>query len=232
MTATLPIVFAPGLGCTERLFAPQIARFAGRPVLTLDHRRHATLQEIAAGALAVAPERFALVGLSMGGYIAFEMLKAAPERIQRLALLDTTAYPDSDEARGRRRVLIAAAERGKLASIHAATYSRYVHPARVTEPDLERVIRAMLVETGAPAFARQMTAILNRADFSDVPPTIACPTLVLVGAQDAPTPPEHARRMADAIPAAELVVVPDCGHMSTLERPEAVNAALARLLAE
>ncbi|GLK55274.1 hydrolase [Methylopila capsulata] len=227
----MPIVFAPGLGCTERLFAPQIADLGAWPFMTIDHRRHATLPEIAAAALAEAPERFALVGLSMGGYVAFEMLKAAPERIVRLALLDTTAYPDTEEARGRRRVLIAAAERDKLQSIHAATYPRYVHPARVKEPDLERVVRAMLVETGAPAFARQMTAILNRADFSEVPPTVACPTLVLVGDEDAPTPPEHARRMTAAIPGAELVIVPDCGHLSTLERPEAVNAALARLLA-
>ncbi|WP_024816331.1 alpha/beta fold hydrolase [Methylopila sp. 73B] len=231
MEATLPIVFAPGLGCTERLFAPQVADLGARPFMTIDHRRHATLAEIAAAALAEAPERFALVGLSMGGYVAFEMLKAAPERIVRLALLDTTAYPDTEEGRGRRRVLIAAAERGKLNSIHAATYARYVHPARVNEPELERVVRAMLIETGAPAFARQMTAILNREDFSELPPTIACPTLVLVGDHDAPTPPEHARRMAAAIPGAELVIVPNCGHLSTLERPEAVNAALARLLA-
>ncbi|GBD49333.1 alpha/beta hydrolase [Methylopila sp. Yamaguchi] len=227
----MPIVFAPGLGCTERLFTPQIANLGARPFMTVDHRRHATIAEIAAAALAEAPERFALVGLSMGGYVAFEMLKAAPERIVRLALLDTTAYPDTEEGRGRRRVLIAAAERGKLGSIHAATYARYVHPARADERDLERVVHAMLIETGAPAFARQMTAILNREDFSSIPPTIRCPTLVLVGDEDTPTPPEHARRMAAAIPGADLVIVPDCGHLSTLERPEAVNAALGRLLA-
>lgn len=231
MTDLLPVVFAPGLGCTGRLFEPQIGALAGRAAIVLDHARHADVGAIAAQALEELPPRFALVGLSMGGYVAFEVIRRAPERVERLALLDTTAYPDTEESRARRRTLIAAAEKGKLAAIHKATYARYVNAARAGDGRLEAIVRAMLIETGAPAFVRQMTAILNRPDQTSLPPSIRCPTLVIVGEDDLPTPAEHARRMAAAIPDAALVVLPGVGHLSTLEDPKGVNAALMPFLA-
>ncbi|GLK80986.1 alpha/beta fold hydrolase [Methylopila turkensis] len=230
MTEKLPVVFVPGLGCTARLFEAQLAVLGDRPAIVADHTRHADIAAIAEDALGAAPERFALVGLSMGGYVALEIIRRAPERVARLALLDTTAYPDTEEGRARRRTLIAAAERGKLGSIHAATFARYVEPNRVADAALEAVVRDMLFATGAPAFVRQMTAILNRADYEPLLERIACPTLVLVGENDAPTPPDHARRMATAIPGARLAVLPTTGHLSTLENPDGVNAELTPFL--
>lgn len=231
MTDSPPVVFIPGLGCTARLFAPQIAALGDRRTVVVDHAGDDDMGRIAEAALAELPERFALVGLSMGGYAAFEILKRAPERVTRLALLDTTAYADTEEARARRRTLIAAARKGKLATIHAATYTRYVHASRVDGAELDAIVRGMLFETGAPAFVRQMTAILTRPNHEPVLGEIACPTFVLVGDSDLPTPPDHARRMAAAIRDAALVVVPETGHLSTLESPEAVNAALIPFLA-
>lgn len=231
MTTKPPVVFIPGLGCTAHLFASQIAALGPRRAIVVDHSRHDRMGALAEAALDELPDRFALVGLSMGGYAAFEIMKRAPARVTRLALLDTTAYADTEDSLARRRTLIAAAGKGKLASIHAATYSRYVHASRAGGADLEAVVRGMLFETGAPAFARQMTAILTRPDHEPLLAAIACPTLVLVGDSDLPTPPDHARRMAAAISGAELVVLQDTGHLSTLENPDGVNAALVPFLA-
>lgn len=231
MTQSSPVVFIPGLGCTARLFESQISALGDGRTIVVDHTGYDDMGRIAETALAELPERFALAGLSMGGYVAFEILKRAPERVTRLALLDTTAYTDSEESKARRRTLIAAAGKGKLATIHAATYTRYVHPSRADGAELDAIVRGMLFETGAPAFVRQMTAIMTRPDHEPVLGGIGCPTLVLVGDSDLPTPPDHARRMAAAIRGAALVVVPETGHLSTLESPDAVNAALVPFLA-
>ncbi|GLK75625.1 hydrolase [Methylopila jiangsuensis] len=230
MAEELPVVFVPGLGCTARLFAHQIASLGERRCRVADHARHDAIGAIAESVLAEAPERFALVGLSMGGYVAFEILRRAPDRVARLALLDTTAEPDTEEGRARRRTLIAAARKNKLGSIHQATFARYVDLTREGDAALEALVREMLFETGAPAFARQMTAILTRPEQASVLPGLRCPTLVLVGENDLPTPPEHARRMAAAIPDARLVVLPGVGHLSAIEAPEAVSAELVAFL--
>ncbi|MFD1333664.1 alpha/beta fold hydrolase [Methylopila musalis] len=230
MAKELPVVFVPGLGCTARLFAHQIAALGEARCRVADHTRHDTIGAIADSLLAEAPERFALVGLSMGGYVAFEVLRRAPERVARVALLDTTAEPDTDEGRDRRRTLIAAARRNKLGAIHQATFGRYVDRTRENDAELEALVREMLFATGAEAFARQMTAILDRPEQASLLPGVACPALVLVGENDLPTPPEHARRMAQALPDARLVTLPGVGHLSTIEAPEAVSAELAAFL--
>lgn len=224
------IAFAPGLACTGALFAPQIAALSGRETIVLDTSRDETLAAMAARFLTEAPDRFAIAGLSMGGYLALEIVRQAPARVARLALLDTSAHPDGEEASERRRTLIGLAQSGDLDSVHAGLWPRLVPEERQGDAALEAVVRTMLEDTGAEAFVRQQRAVMGRMDSRPTLPSIRCPTLVLVGEDDAITPPAMAYEMADAIPKAELEVVADCGHLSTLERPEEVNRALARWL--
>jgi pimeloyl-ACP methyl ester carboxylesterase len=225
------LVLIPGLNCTAALFEPQIARFApDRSILVADHTRDDTIAGMAERLLSSAPERFALVGLSMGGYIAFEVLRQAPARVTRLGLPDTSPRPDTDEARENRRNLIELARRGRFEEVHATLWPRLVAPEHQTDEHLEGIVRDMMHETGPDAFARQQTAIMGRPDSRPLLPSIEIPTLVLVGAEDLITPPEIAREMAEAIEWASLVVVPGAGHLSTLEAPGEVGNALGEWL--
>ena len=227
MTSTLPLVLVPGLLCSARLYAPQVAALwpLGQ-VSVANHRRDADMAAIAARILAEAPPRFALAGLSMGGYIAFAMMRLAPERIAKLALLDTSARPDMPEQKAGREKLIGMAEEGKLADVVEMLAPRFLHRDRVNDDELRREIRAMAKDTGADAFVREMKAIMWRADSRPLLASIKCPTLVLVGEGDELTPPELSKEMAGGIAGATLNVLPGCGHLSTLEKPDAVNAAL------
>ncbi len=227
MAVPSPIVLIPGLACTPRLYAEQIPELWRRgPVTVADHTRDDSMTAIAARILASAPPSFALAGLSMGGYIAFEIMRQAPERVERLALLDTAARPDSPEQSERRHSQIALAQAGRLKDVVEQLYPLFVGPTRRGDEGLKRLVHLMAEETGADALMRQQTAILGRPDSRPGLGAIACPTLVLVGDSDELTPPDRAREMADAIPGARLAVIADSGHLSTLEQPGAVTAAL------
>jgi pimeloyl-ACP methyl ester carboxylesterase len=221
------LILIPGLACTSRLFEPQIAALSGEnPILVADHAQDDSVPAIAARLLRGAPERFALAGLSMGGYIALEVMRQAPERVARLALLDTSARPDSVEASQDRERLIALAEAGRFGDIHSKLWPRLVHPNHHADQALQDIVFSMMNETGAEAYIRQQRAIMARPDSRPTLPGIEIPTLVLVGEGDAITPPELAREMAEMVEWASLVVVPESGHMSTLEQPERVTEAL------
>jgi pimeloyl-ACP methyl ester carboxylesterase len=223
----LPIVLVAGLNCSARLYADQIpVLWQFGPVVVADHRRDDSMAAMARRILAAAPPRFALAGLSMGGYIAFEILRQAPERVARLALLDTGARAETPERTEQRKPLIALARSGRFAEIFESQYPTLVHRSRHSDAALMAAVRTMNEETGPEAYLRQQAAIMSRPDSRPGLAAIACPTLVLVGDSDEPTPPELAREMAAAIPGAKLVVVPECGHLSTMERPQAVNKAL------
>ena len=185
---------------------------------------------VAAQILRAAPARFALVGLSYGGYIAFEIMRQAADRVAKLALLDTSARPDTPEQTAARYAFITMAEEGRLSDVVDTLYPRFVHKDRLSEKALRAVVDAMVTETGPEAFVRQEKAIISRSDARAILATIKCPTLVLVGDADELTPPDIAREIAGGIAGAKLTVVPDCGHLATLERPEAVNAALGEWL--
>jgi pimeloyl-ACP methyl ester carboxylesterase len=230
--APLPLVLVPGLNCTAELFAPQVEVFGGRhPISIADHASDETIPAIARRLLAAAPPRFALAGLSMGGYIALEVMRQAPQRVERLALLDTRASADAPEDTEIRLAAIKFAETGRFDDIHGILWPRLVHIKRLGDTDLEAVVRRMADRTGPARFIRQEKAVIARSSYETTLSAIRCPTLVLVGEGDAITPRFMSEDMADAIAGAELVVVPDCGHLSTLERPEAVNAALEAWLA-
>ena len=231
MGPALPLVLVPGLLCSARLYAPQIAAlWPCGPVTVADHRRDAEMAGIAARILADAPPRFALAGLSMGGYVAFSMLRQAPERVVKLALLDTSARPDTAEQSAARKKFIAMAEAGKVNDVVDTLTPRFLPPTRHKDETLKRVVRDMAADTGVEAFVRQENAIMSRMDSRPLLATIHCPTLVLVGDGDELTPPELAKEIAVGISGSRLVSVPNCGHLSTIEQPEAVNAALAEWL--
>ena len=231
MAEILPLVLVPGLTCSARLWAPQIAAlWPFGPVMVADHRRDASMDAIAKRILSSAPPRFALAGLSMGGYIAFAMMRLAPERIAKLALLDTSARPDTPEQTAGRKTQIAMAQSGRYGEIPALAMPRYLHRARQNDKALTSLVVSMFEETGAEAFVRQLQAIMSRPDSRLLLGSIRCPTLVLVGDADVATPPELNKEIADGISSARLVVVPNCAHLSTLEQPELVNAALAQWL--
>jgi pimeloyl-ACP methyl ester carboxylesterase len=231
LSEPLPLVLIPGLLCSARLYAAQIpALWSCGPVMIADHTRDETMTAIARRILAAAPSRFALAGLSMGGYISFEILRQAPARVVKLALLDTTARADTPEAIAARRGQIAQVVAGGLAEVADAQFMRLVHPLRREDASLREINRLMAREVGAEGFVRQQTAIVGRVDSRPMLKDIRCPALVLVGEADTLTPPDRAAEMADGIPGAHLVEVPQSGHLSTLERPDAVTHALLEWL--
>jgi pimeloyl-ACP methyl ester carboxylesterase len=222
-----PTVLVPGLLCSPRLYAEQLpALWRFGPVSVASHHHDDSLAAIAGRILAAAPPRFTLVGLSMGGYLAFEIMRQAGHRVTRLALLNTTARPDTAEASQRRSGQIALARDGQFAEVADVLYRSWVRPARRGDLALRQVIRQMADETGPEAFVRQQLAIMNRPDSRAGLAAISCPTLVVAGAEDEVTVPGHAAEIADRVPRARLTVIPDCGHLSTLERPAAVTEAL------
>lgn len=232
MTEPLPVVLIPGLLASARLYAPQLpALWRFGPVMLADHTRDESVAAIARRILATAPPRFALVGLSMGGYISFEILRQAPARIAKLALLDTAAQPDTPEASDARRTQMALAESGRLDAVVQNLFLRMVHPARRGDTALRAIVDAMAAEVGTAGYLRQQRANIARPDSRPTLATIRCPTLVLVGEQDPLTPPERAAEIAAGIEGAHLERVRECGHLSALERPDEVTAALSAWLA-
>jgi len=223
----LPIVLVPGLNCSARLYAGQIpALWRFGPVTVADHTRDDSIPAIARRILAAAPPRFALAGLSMGGYIAFEIMRQAPQRVVKLALLDTGARPESAEQTERRQPAMERAKSGRFAEVADDAFVFFMHPDRYADMTLKALVRTMAEETGPQSYLRQQRAIIGRPDSRPILAAIACPTIVLVGEQDLGTPPELAREIAAGIPGSRLVVIPECGHLSTVERPEAVTKTL------
>lgn len=222
-----PIVLVPGLNCTAECYAGQIpALWQFGSVQVADHKRGITMAEIAGAILGDAPPRFALAGFSMGGYIVFEMLRQAPERITRLALIDTMARLDTPERLQKRHDAIRLAQAGKHRQIVAANYAESVHPQNARDAAIRETSIRMAVENGPEVYIRQQQAIITRPDSLPLLPTIGVPTTIIVGEADTITPVADSRIMADTIPNAELVMIAGAGHMSPTEQPAAAAAAL------
>lgn len=228
---SLPLVLVPGLTCTARLYGPQVAAlWPFGQVAVADHRRDTDMAAIATRILKDAPPRFALAGLSMGGYIALAMLRQAPERIVKLALLDTSARPDTPEQMEGRKTQIAMAQSGRYGEIADLAIPRYLNAKHQRDERLTTIVRQMIAETGPEAFVRQLNAIMSRPDSRPLLTSIRCPTLVVVGDADVAPPPEVNKEIADGISGARLVTIQDSGHLTTIEQPDAVNAALTEWL--
>jgi pimeloyl-ACP methyl ester carboxylesterase len=232
MTAKQHLVLVPGLLCSKGLWRDQLEGLSDVAQMTVaDHTRHNSMEGIAKSILEAAPERFALAGLSMGGYISYEIVRQAPQRVTRLALLDTGSRADVPERAEGRRKLIEVAEREGTRKAQEQLLPVLIHPSRLTDKPLVDAVLDMAQEIDAAAFRRQQEAIMGRPDSRPLLSTIKVPALVLVGREDALTPVELSQEIAAGIPGARLEVVPECGHLSTMERPEAVNTALRAWLA-
>lgn len=227
----LPTVLVPGLLASPRLYAEQLPElWRIGPVTVAVHSRDDSMTAIARRILATAPARFALAGLSMGGYVCFEILRQAPERVARLMLLDTSARPDMPEQSEQRRAQIEMARGGRLGEVADMLFPRLVHARRWGDESLRRIWRAMVQEVGAEGFVNQQTAIMGRPDSRPGLAAIRCPTLVIVGDGDVLTPPERAEEIANGIPGSRLSVIRDSGHLSTLEQPVAVTRSMVEFL--
>jgi pimeloyl-ACP methyl ester carboxylesterase len=222
-----PLVLVPGLLCDGRLWSHQVAYLSdvADPVVT-EVPTSGSVGGMARDVLRRAPETFALAGLSMGGYVALEIMRQAPERVTALALLDTSARADTWEQTQSRLELLRLAEAGRFAEVPRLLLPRILHPARLADEDLISTVVGMASAVGPEAFERQERAIMARPDSRGDLASIGCPTLVLCGREDELTPPHLHEEMAEHIPGAQLHVVDECGHLSTLERPAQVNEAL------
>ncbi|WP_422041539.1 alpha/beta fold hydrolase [Roseibium sp.] len=230
MTGT-PLVFVPGLLCTESLYAPQIAAFSDRPIMVADNRSDDSIGAIADRLLEDAPDRFSLAGLSMGGYIAFEVMRRAPERVERLALLNTSARADSEERAKQRQVLTGLARKNRFDKIPDLFFPGFVHEKNETSEHLRSIVHEMAAQTGADAFIRQQDANAARVDSRPSLERVDCPTLVLTGDGDRLIAPDLSVEIHQLVASSELVILEDCGHLSTLEKPQEVTAKLRAFLA-
>ncbi len=230
MSTTLMLL--PGLNCDAAVWAPQVAALQGQarcvvPAWGLRDSLTAMAQQVLDEA---STERFSVAGHSMGGRVALELMRLAPQRVERLALLDTGTHPlaageAGEKERAGRMALLKVAQTQGMRAMAQEWAKGMVHPDRIGGPVFDEVL-AMFDRGSAAQYAAQIHALLNRPDAAPLLPGITCPTLVLTGRQDAWSGPAQHEAMAAAIPNAQLVIVEDSGHMTTLEQPQAVSAAL------
>jgi len=231
MDNSMPILLVPGLVSSSRIYGPVVPdlwRFG--PVTVANHIRDGHMALIARRILAEAPPRFALAGHSMGGYIAFEIMRQAPERVARLALLNTQARPDTPEATARRRGMMARAKGGEYRAVLDELFSGFVHPSRREDASLRQLVHDMGGDVGVEGFVRQQEAIISRPDSRPILAAIRCPTLVLSGDEDNTIPNALSVEMANNLHNAKLVILPNCGHLPQVEQSEATADALAEWL--
>lgn len=227
MPSSRNLVLLPGLLNDARLWQHQIRALSSLATVSVgDLTQHADMAELAAAILLQAPAGpFALAGLSMGGYLALEIMRQAPQRVTALALLDTSARPDTEEATQTRQRLITMAEKNFSAVINTLM-PKLLHPAHQGDPAIVDAFTQMAGRIGSAAFVRQQRAIMSRIDSRASLAAITCPTLVLCGREDSITPLEVHEEMTALVPRANLTIVEHSGHLSALEQPEAVSAAL------
>lgn len=228
------LVLVPGLLCDAALWRGQVGDLADlcTPWIA-DVTRDETMTDMAQRVLAEAPPgRFALAGLSMGGYVAQAIMREAPDRVERLALLDTSAMADTPEQTARRRGLIDLAEKGDFKGVTPRLLPLFLHPDRLTDKPLTDAVMAMTERVGRDAFLRQQRAIMGRPDNRPNLPKIDCPALVLCGRQDQMTPLDWSEQIASLIPGARLAIIEHCGHLTTMERPWETSVALRQWLTE
>lgn len=222
-----PIVFLPGMMCDARAFAPQVAALSRRhPVVIAPIDLGDTIGEIASNLLLSMPEKFALVGHSMGGIVAMELVRRAPERVTRLALLSTNALAETPSSAGAYEPWIVAAKAGRLEdALREMMRQDYFAPGEGRLAILNAFIE-MARAQGEEAFVRQCRALQRRRDMQSTLRRCKVPTMVLCGEFDGLTPVKRHKSMADLIPSAELKVVSGAGHFPMLEQPAVTTEAI------
>ncbi len=224
------VLYLPGMMCDERLWQHQ-TRSLPFPAIHADTTTSDSIGGLAERALSDAPDRFAMVGLSMGGIIAFEIWRQAPERVTHVALLDTNPHADAPARRPIRMQQIEAVLAGGLREVAIEQLKPlYLAEANRDDEALLQILLDMALDLGPDVFESQSIALRDRVDSVPTLPTINCPTLVLCGAEDHLCPVEYHELMATQIPGATLEVVENCGHIASLEQADRVTDALRRLL--
>lgn len=225
------LLLIPGLLCDRRLWQAQVEGLRHSAECTVaDVAGRNTIAGLASAAIAKMPAGpFAVAGLSMGGYVALEVVRQAGTRVAGLALLDTTARPDSDQATADRRRMMTLAETD-FDRVVNALLPKLLLPAHMRDAKIVATVKAMATATGVAGYTRQQEAIIARIDSRPHLAAIRCPTLVLCGRDDLLTPVALHEEMANAIPGARLVVAPQCGHLSPLEQPQLVTMNLVHWL--
>jgi len=232
VSRAIPLVLLPGLTNDARVWrgVSEAMRTDAADVSVGDLRHGETMRDVAAHVLANAPARFAVAGLSMGGYCALEIVRQSPQRVAGIALVDTSARPDTEEGKANREKQIARA-RTDYAALVDELLPKWIHPSRIDDPAVAGVVRSMARDAGAEVFAQQQRAIMSRADSRPLLASIRCPAIVVCGRDDQLMPMEIHEEMVRGIGGAKLHAIERCGHLAPLERPEAVAAAMRDWLA-
>lgn len=224
---TEPLVFLPGMMCDARLFEPQIRAFsATHPVMIAPITKGQRMEEIASNLITALPQKFALVGLSMGGIVAMEILRRAPDRVTRIALMDTNCLAETPQVAANREPQIVKVRSGKLSEVMRDELKpAYLAPGP-RRPQVLQTVMEMAHTLGPDVFVNQSRALQRRRDQQATLRKIHQPALVLCGAHDLLCPIKRHTFMAELIPHARLVVLDDAGHLPTLETPDETNDAL------
>jgi pimeloyl-ACP methyl ester carboxylesterase len=215
----------------ERLYAAQVAALEDDYECSVfAFRDHDSLGAMAEELLAKTPARFTLIGLSLGGYLAFEIIRQQLQRLERLVLMDTTAVADHPARRAGRVADMAKVREGGIEALIPELPARWMHPAHVQRVDLTSLMSAMARSIGARGQLNQQTAMLARPDSHADLERVRVPTLLVCGREDPVTPVHDHEEMAARVPGAQLEIIEDCGHLSTIEQPEIVNRVLRNWL--
>lgn len=226
-----PLVLLPGMMCDARLFAPQIAAFSGRRMLVCAPiTGWGRVEDLAAVVLANAPERFAMAGLSMGGIVAMEVLRQAPERVERIALMDTNPLAEDDQIKARRLPQMMKVRDGALGPVMRDEMKPHYLSDTPQRESILNLCMEMALALGPHVFLSQSRALMDRPDQSETLRGADLPALVLCGRDDRLCPVSRHQLMAELIPDAQLEIIEGAGHLPALEQPDLTNAALARWL--
>lgn len=227
-----PIVLIPSQLCTELLFREQLPALAAiTDARVAVMRDHDTVGAMAQSVLDTEEGRFSLIAHGMGGFVAFEILRRAPERVASLVVMSTLAPNDTPAQTTRREGYLKLVENGNFAGVVDERIPMLFHPGNAKNAGLTAIARQMAQDTGAEAFLRQQRAIMARPDSRPTLADIPCPTLILYARQDGISTLAHQEEMRDGIPNARLEIIEECGHMMTLERPEIVTPRLVDWIA-